>query len=436
MQDRSLMKDSTIVKVQDIASSQKNALVGGPFGSNLVTSDYTDSGIPVIRGQNMGQGRWVTGDFAFVTEEKANSLKANIARPADLIFTQRGTLGQVAIIPSGDYDEYLISQSQMKLTVDSEKADTMFLYYSFVGEEQQQYIRQNAIQTGVPHTNLTILRNTPVTLPPIGEQKAIAKILSAFDDRIELNRRMNATLEAMARALFKAWFVDFEPVHANRENRPSTSASPEIAKLFPSTFENGIPKGWKAGSVGQNFNLTMGRSPSGDTYNQNGEGEVFYQGRTDFGFRFPAPRVYCTQPATFAEKGDTLLSVRAPVGDVNIAPDKCCIGRGIAAIRHKSGSSSFTYYNLWNLASHFENFESEGTVFGSITKIGLQNTKIVEPIPQIIKRFDKLVGTLDRRIETNSRQNLTLSEIRDSLLPRLISGRIGIKAPLCNEHTI
>ena len=190
MQDRSLMKDSTIVKVQDIASSQKNALVGGPFGSNLVTSDYTDSGIPVIRGQNMGQGRWVTGDFAFVTEEKANSLKANIARPADLIFTQRGTLGQVAIIPSGDYDEYLISQSQMKLTVDSEKADTMFLYYSFVGEEQQQYIRQNAIQTGVPHTNLTILRNTPVTLPPIGEQKAIAKILSAFDDRIELNQRM------------------------------------------------------------------------------------------------------------------------------------------------------------------------------------------------------------------------------------------------------
>lgn len=114
--------------VEDIAASTKNALVGGPFGSNLVSADYVSSGIPVIRGQNMGQGRWVEGDFVFVSQQKAEQLSANIARPGDIIFTQRGTLGQVAIVPDYPFERYIVSQSQMKLTPDKSKADTMFLY--------------------------------------------------------------------------------------------------------------------------------------------------------------------------------------------------------------------------------------------------------------------------------------------------------------------
>jgi type I restriction enzyme, S subunit len=152
--------------VQDVASPARNALVGGPFGSDLVSKDYVPVGVPIIRGTNMGHGRWVAGEFAFVTPAKADSLAANCAKPGDLVFTQRGTLGQVALVPAKGSDRYLISQSQMKLTVDEAKADTLFLYYVFTSAEQQEYIRQNAIQTGVPHTNLGILRNTPLTLPP------------------------------------------------------------------------------------------------------------------------------------------------------------------------------------------------------------------------------------------------------------------------------
>jgi type I restriction enzyme S subunit len=107
--------------VQDVASPARNALVGGPFGSDLVSKDYVPSGVPVIRGTNMGHGRWVAGEFAFVTPAKADSLSANWARPGDLVFTQRGTLGQVALVPSKGSDKYLISQSQMKLTVDEAK---------------------------------------------------------------------------------------------------------------------------------------------------------------------------------------------------------------------------------------------------------------------------------------------------------------------------
>src|SRR6185437_15207677 len=179
-----------------------------------------------------------------------------------------------------------------------------------------------------------------IPLPPIHEQRAIAHILGTLDDKIELNRRMNETLEAMARALFKSWFVDFDPVRAKAEGR-DTGLPKHIADLFPDSFEDSelgeVPKGWTVGCVDDEFDLTMGQSPPGSTYNDVAKGLPFYQGRTDFGFRFPTRRVYCTAPTRLAKMGDTLVSVRAPVGDINMAAEDCAIGRGVAAVRHKSG---------------------------------------------------------------------------------------------------
>ena len=252
--------------VEDIAAPTRNALVGGPFGSNLVSNDYTEFGVPVIRGQNMGFGRWVSGEFAFVSEEKAQELSANIARPGDIVFTQRGTLGQVAIVPRDSYSRYVVSQSQMKLTVDPQKADTLYLYYYFTSPEQQAHIRQNSIQTGVPHTNLTILRDTPVVLPPLAEQREIARILGALDDKIELNRQMNATLEATARAIFKSWFVDFDPVHAKANGEQPVGMDAETATLFPNSFEESalglIPAGWGVSTIGEEVSVVGGSTPT------------------------------------------------------------------------------------------------------------------------------------------------------------------------------
>jgi type I restriction enzyme S subunit len=166
--------------VGGLASSVRNAIVGGPFGSDLVSTDYVDDGIPVIRGQNMGI-RWLSGSFAFVSQAKANSLEANLAHPGDLVFTQRGTLGQVSLVPDQPYDRYLVSQSQMKLTVNRKVADPLFFYYLLTSSEQQERIRQNTIQTGVPHINLGILRSIPVQRPPLREQEAIAEALSGAD---------------------------------------------------------------------------------------------------------------------------------------------------------------------------------------------------------------------------------------------------------------
>ena len=174
--------DSTTVR--EIASPIRNAIVGGPFGSNLVSTDYVDDGIPVVRGQNMGS-RFVSGRFVFVSQAKGASLEANLARAGDLVFTQRGTLGQVSLVPDQPYDRYLISQSQMKLTVNREAADPLFFYYVFNSDMQQEVIRQNTVQTGVPHINLGILRDLPVQKPPPAEQEAIAEALSDADALIE-----------------------------------------------------------------------------------------------------------------------------------------------------------------------------------------------------------------------------------------------------------
>ncbi|MBN1458581.1 MAG: restriction endonuclease subunit S, partial [Armatimonadetes bacterium] len=171
---------------------------------------------------------------------------------------------------------------------------------------------------------------------------------------------------------------------------------------------------------------TMGQSPPGDTYNEIGEGLPFYQGRTDFGFRFPTRRVFCTAPTRFAEANDTLVSVRAPVGDINLAAERCCIGRGVAAIRHESRAISYTYHTVHSLADAFAHFEAEGTVFGSIGKKEFQGIKCLAPPAGIIDAFEALASPLDQAIAIDEQQSQTLAGLRDALLPRLLSGKLRV----------
>ena len=185
--------------VRAIASSTRNAIVGGPFGSDLVSKDYVAHGVPVIRGQNMS-GRWVSGSFVFVTPTKAKSLEANLAHPGDIIFTQRGTLGQVSLVPAKPFSAYLVSQSQMKLSVNRKVADPLFLFYFFTSYEQQKSIQGRTIQTGVPHINLGILREMPVRLPPLAEQCAIAEALSDVDGLLTALEALIAKKRAVKQA--------------------------------------------------------------------------------------------------------------------------------------------------------------------------------------------------------------------------------------------
>ena len=411
----------------------------GPFGSSIKVETFVPEGVPIISGQHLHGSRVDDSPgFNFVSHEHAQRLaNANVKR-GDVVFTHAGNIGQAAYIPEDSkFERYVISQRQFYMRCNLSKVIPEFVTLYFRSPEGQHQLLANTSQVGVPSIAqpVTYLRTIVIPLPPLSEQRAIAHILGTLDDKIELNRQMNETLEEMARALFKSWFVDFDPVRAKMEGRwrrgealPGLPA--EHYDLFPDRLvpsELGeIPEGWGLKQLGDCFNLTMGQSPPGHTYNEEGDGLPFFQGRTDFGFRYPENRRFCTEPKRIAEADDTLVSVRAPVGDINMAWEKCCIGRGVAALRHRSGSSSYTYHSAWAIQRHIQQYEHTGTVFGAITKNQFESLKIVEPTLNIACGFGSYVLSLDSSVRSNIAESRNLIAQRDALLSKLVSGNLRV----------
>ena len=191
-------------------------------------------------------------------------------------------------------------------------------------------------------------------------------------------------------------------------------------------FIDNALEAWQTGTLSDIAAITMGQSPKGDTLNDTGKGDVFYQGRTDFGFRFPTRRLYTTEPKRIALYGDALMSVRAPVGDLNVAYEECCIGRGLAAIHSRDNHQSFVLYTLFALKRHLDVFNGEGTVFGSINKDSLTSIGITIPPIELVDKFESIVNPIDRAILNNYEEICRLQSIRDSLLPKLMNGEIDV----------
>lgn len=276
---------------------------------------------------------------------------------------------------------------------------TKFFYYYL------SYLDLNQFAEGSSHplVTQTLLNSIDILLPPLQEQKAIANILSSLDDKIDLLHRQNKTLEAMAEALFRQWFKPPDPL-------------------------KGEEKGWEEGKLGDEFNFTMGQSPLGSSFNEDKIGAPMFQGNADFGFRFPTERVYTTKPTRFAEPLDTLISVRAPVGEQNMALVKCCIGRGVAAFRYNTNNDfyTYTYFKLRSLMTEIKQFNDEGTVFGSIGKADFEALDIIIPPQSLIHNFEKTTKPINDKVIENCKQISTLEKLRDTLLPKLMSGEVRV----------
>ena len=589
------------------------AEIATKIGSGATPKGGADAYLPgrtrfaLVRSQNVFDRRFDRNGLAFISDEQADGLRGVVLQPDDILLNITGdgiTFGRACMVPR-DVLPACVNQHVSIIRLDSRRADAGYVLAFLTHPDVKSYIE--SFNAGGSRRAITKghIESFQLPLPPLSEQRAIAHILGTLDDKIELNRRMNETLEAMARALFKSWFIDFDPVRKNAaraRNQPSPrsplplgegqrgegakhegeggrnyrggynfSGLLEIARelrrkytpveelfwelvrdrqfmgfkfrrqhqlgdyvanfychehrlvieldggvhsiklkkdrkrdawmeaqgfkvlripnerlltdpvtvfgsiadailpsplgrragdeginegsarpspsgrggwgegvieggafdhLFPDSFEDSelgdIPKGWQCSIVGNHFKLTMGQSPPGSTYNESGDGLPFFQGRTDFGFRFPSRRVFCTAPTRLAEGGDTLVCVRAPVGDVNIAIEPCAIGRGVAAVRHLSGSRSFTYHAMHNLGEHFGKFEGEGTVFGSINKADFERLPFVAPPQAVLDRFERVASPIDDRVESNEGESRTLAVLRDTLLPKLISGELRV----------
>lgn len=420
------------------------------FNPEQINSGYSHSHIAYLDISNVGWG--AVSQPTLLPLSDAPSRAKRIVRSHDVILsTVRPGNRAYAFIKEAP-DNLIVSTGFAVLRAKQGTADARFVYYLTTSDPIIHYLASIAEEkTAYPSVNPIDIGDCIVPVPPLPEQCAIAHILGTLDDKIELNRRMNDTLEAMARALFKSWFVDFDPVidNALAAGNPIPGALAEkaarrralsdkrqplpelIRRLFPDRFVDSelgpIPEGWGVGNMGDHFCITMGQSPPGSTYNEGGIGLPFYQGRVDFTFRFPVRRVFCTAPTRFAETGDTLVTVRAPVGDANMAMERCSIGRGVAAVRHATGSRSYTYYFVRSLQPVFERFEAEGTVFGAINKEGFSCISCVVPPSELVQRFDALCSPIDERIKPNELESRTLATLGDTLLPKLISGELRVK---------
>lgn len=393
------------VRLGDIADIQT-----GPFGSQLHKSDYIAEGIPCIMPTNIGPHlNFVVDGMAHVSEEDANRLSRHLTEIGDIIYARRGDIEKCAYVTTNE-DKWLCGTGCLKIRCNND-VNSRFIAYLLSTAECKKWITGNAVGTTMLNLSKGILCNLPLLIPSLQDQCRIASILSSLDHKIELNNKINADLEEMAQAIFKNWFVDFEPFKDGK---------------FVDSELGMIPEGWKVGRLEDIAEITMGQSPAGNSLNENREGMMFYQGSSDFGFRFPSIRVFTTEPKRLAVANSVLFSVRAPVGDINVAKEECCIGRGVASIKSKSSHDSYLFYTMKSLHKLFDSFDGEGTVFGSINKKTLSAIQILLPSEGIVEQFNDVASSFDNRIRCLSEESSRLSLLRDTLLPRLMSGELEV----------
>ena len=373
-------------------------------------SAYLSQGISLIRSQNVLDYTFTMDGLAYINEDQAMKLNNVEVQKGDILLNITGdSVARVCIVPNNVLPAR-VNQHVAIIRVDEDKADNNYVLYSLIKSKKSLLSLAGG---GATRNALTkkMIEEFEIELPQLSIQKKIAAQLSEIDDKIAVNRRICENLEAQAQALFKHWFIDFAPF--------------KIGKFVESELGM-IPEGWRVGRLGDVADITMGQSPAGSSYNEKGEGIFFYQGRTEFGFRYPSVRLYTTEPKRFAEPLSTLLSVRAPVGDINVATDKCCIGRGLASIKSNNNCHSYIFYLLQSMKRRFDVYNGEGTVFGSINKDTLNGLKIIIPSNSILLGFEEIVEEMDKKILGCHQENLRLSALRDTLLPKLMSGQIKV----------
>jgi type I restriction enzyme S subunit len=401
-------------------------LDGNHGGIHPTSKDYTKSGIPFVMASDINNGKLDLTNCKFLTFEHSSKLKKGFAKEGDVLLTHKASIGRTAIVPKINV-EYIVLTPQVTYyrVLDRTRLNNLYLMYYFNSFEFQNLLATFSSSGSTrAYIGITEQLNLSIKVPAVEIQKQIAEILSSLDDKIELNNKINQELENLAQTLFKQWFIDFEFPNENGEPYKSSGGEMVDSELGM------IPKGWTVETLKDEFILNMGQSPKGDTYNELNEGMVFYQGRSDFGFRFPSVRMYTVDPKKMAKKFETLISVRAPVGDINMAKTDCCIGRGIGSISHSHNLFSYTYHKILSIQDELKSYDNEGTVFGSINKETLGNIKTVKPQISIALQFNGLTIDKDSLIYKLTSENEEIINLRDSLLPKLISGELEINQQL------
>jgi len=420
--------------IEDIAEK-----VGmGPFGSSIKVSTFVPDGIPVISGQHLHGTKLQDKDNNFITLEHAEQLKSANVYHGDVIFTHAGSIGQAAYIPDDSkYDRYVISQRQFYMRCNTKKVLPEFVAYYFKSKEGQHKLLANRSSTGVPSIArpVTYLRSIEIPVPSIRTQEAILSHLLSLEDKIELNRRMNETLEAMARAIFKSWFVDFDPVRAKSEGR-DTGLPKEIADIFPSEFVESelgkIPKGWKVRSVNDVGQVICGKTPPTQVSDYYGDDMPFITIPDMHGKVFVTKSQKqlsnagaISQHKKMLPAGAICVSCIATTGLVVITSQESQTNQQInSVIPSETDQTYFWFCTFRNLGDEIKAAGSGGSVLANLNTGHFAEMRVLAPPTKLRCFYHFHLMPLFDRIMSNEKETNTLNVLRDSLLPKLMSGEI------------
>lgn len=404
----------------------------GPFGSQLLASNYVPVGFPTIMPQNIGDNRIVTEGIARIAPEDAERLSRYRVRVGDIVYSRRGDVEKRALVRAGE-DGWLCGTGSLRVRFGDGPIDSTYASYYLGHPEVRGWIVRHAIGAAMPNLNTPILSALPLVIPPLPEQRAIAAILGALDDKIELNRRMNRTLEAMAQALFQSWFVDFDPVRAKLEGRQSVGMDAETAALFPAAFEDSalgeIPQGWKVGTLGE-----VATNPGRTVEPRSVRPDTPYIGLE----HMPRQSIALTEWGQAGEitsgkarfvRGEILFGKLRPYfHKVGVAPVDGVCSTDILTITPKF--SRWFGFVLEHLSStelvNHANACPTGTKMPRVSWSDLARYETVIPGEEVTDRFTVYVFPIVEQIAAKIMQSRTLASIRDTLLPKLLSGEIRV----------
>lgn len=392
----------------------------GPFGTQLKASEYVSDGIPIINVKNIGFGNLIKDDMDYVDLSTCKRLEDHILKENDIVFGRKGSVDRHCIIRNEE-EGWLQGSDCIRVRIHNTEVNPKYLSCYLMQEGVKRQLNNAAVGSTMASMNSNIIKSITMKLPSIEEQNIIADFFEKIHQKIENNNRINKELEAMAKTIYDYWFLQFE--FPNEEGKPYKSSGGKM--VWNEELKREIPEGWKVGKLNDIAGITMGSSPNGNSINEDMKGIIFYQGKTDFGYRFPQVRLYTSEPVRYAEKNDILLSVRAPVGSLNIANKKCCIGRGLAAVHSKH--QSFIYYLLLANQYQLNKYNDEGTTFGAINKDDLLGLHVIIPKNDIINMYEDKIKCFDNKIFELSEENREIVSLYDFLLPLLMNGQVRFK---------
>ena len=372
---------------------------------------YVENGTALIRSQNIYNLRFDYEGLVYINDETAQKLNGVTVKENDVLINITGdSVARTCVVPR-DVLPARVNQHVSIIRPNNNILQTKFLNYYLASPSMQALMLGLAVGKGASRNAMTknMISEFEIPCPPIAIQQKIASILSAYDDLIDNNRRQIKLLEEAAQRLYKEWFVDLRfPGH-------------EDVKII-----DGVPEGWKKVFLADIADVVMGQSPKSEFYNHVNNGLPFHQGVGSYGERFVKNSTYSTSYTKIATSGSILFSVRAPVGRLNLTKDKIVIGRGLSAINHKEGMQSYLFY-LLKKKFFRDNLVGNGSIFASISKDELLRQTLTIATDNIIEKFNDIASVFDKKIEILDEQIKFLSEARDRLLPKLMSGEISLE---------